>query len=303
MRIGILTSGGDAPGMNAVLAGAARAGAVAGHHVLGIESGFAGLVQRRTRQLDFAGLRDTLNRAGTFLGTSRWPRLRSAEGVAEATRAVKALDLDRLVIVGGAGSLAGAASLAEAGVPVVGVPATIDGDTRYPTATIGMDSAVNFGVRAIDDLRATATALPGRAFLVETLGGDTGHLAVAVAEASCCPIVLTPEQPWDPAEVAGRMRDEVRDGYSIAILGEGVGFAADIARVLEVPFGGRIRPTTLGHGMRGAQPSARDRRLGLLAGEAAIGAAERGAESTVLVLDKSAGVGILPIGSAAGRTS
>lgn len=280
MRIGVLTSGGDAPGMNAVLLGVA----LAGQQIVGIEGGFAGLVEGRTRALDACTLRDSLHLSGTVLGTSRWAPMRTPAGVAEAVAAVKRLELDRLIVVGGAGSLAAAAALAAAGIGVIGIPATIDGDTPYATATIGMDSAVNHGVRAIDDLRATARSLPGRAFLVETLGGDTGHLARAVAEAACCPIVLTPEEPWDPADIAARMRVELAEGYTIAIVGEGVGFAADIARTLQGLFGDRIRPTTLGHGMRGAPPSAADRRLGLLAGQTAVQIAHSDTSSRALVL-------------------
>jgi len=284
MRIGILTSGGDAPGMNAVLLGAALAGVESGHEVLGIEAGYAGLAERRTRALPVPAAREALGRSGTALGTSRWPRLRDPAGLADAVQAVKALRLDQLVVAGGAGSLAGAATLAGAGVPVIGIPATIDGDLPYPTVTIGTDSAVNYAVRAIDDLRASAGSLTGRAFLVETLGGGSGFLARAVAEAASCPIVLTPELPWDPADVAARMRAETREGYSIAIVGEGVGFAADVARLLEGHLGDRIRPTTLGHSMRGAPPSAADRRLGLAAGATAIHLADQGAAPCALVL-------------------
>jgi 6-phosphofructokinase 1 len=266
--------------MNAVLLGAT----LAGHRLVGIEGGFAGLVEGRSRALDTRTLRESLHLSGTVLGTSRWAPMRTPAGVAAAVTAINRLELDRLIVVGGAGSLAATAALAAAGIGVIGIPATIDGDAPYETATIGMDSAINHGVRAIDDLRATARSLPGRAFLVETLGGDTGHLARAVAGAACCPIVLTPEEPWDPADVAARMRAELVEGYTIAIVGEGVGFAADIARTLQGFFGDRIRPTTLGHGMRGAPPSAADRRLGLLAGRTAVQIAHSETSSCDLAL-------------------
>jgi 6-phosphofructokinase 1 len=272
MRIGILTSGGDAPGMNATLVGATLATRDAGHDLVAIAAGYAGLLAGRTRDLDapaMPSLSCLLDRSGTVLGTSRSPDMRTPDGQARAARAVQRLGLDRLIVVGGAGSYAGATALAGEGVPVIVVPGTIDRDMPYDSDTIGTDSALNYAVRAIDDLRATAVSLPGRAFVIETLGGDTGHLARAVAEIACAPVVLVPEQAWDPAEVAERMRQGLRDGYVFVVIGEGVGTATDIARTLEGPFGDRIRPTTLGHSMRGARPSALDRALGLRSGRAA----------------------------------
>jgi len=290
LRLGILTSGGDSPGMNAALLGACREAESHGHVLLGIARGYQGLLGGELRPLSSPEILVRLSESGTLLGTSREPRMRSEEGIDAAAAAVRALG-DALIVVGGKGSLTAAAQLAARGARVFGIPGTIDGDMHYPTATLGMDSAVNYGARIIDDLRVTALAMPGRYFLVETLGGDTGYLARATARVAGCELVITQDEPFDAAAFARRMRAALeRDRFCIAVLAEGVGFATHIGAELEQELGARVRPTIIGHSMRAAPPSAFDRRLGLEMGAQAVQLALEGASSCMIGFDLGAGL-------------
>jgi len=173
-------------------------------------------------------------------------------------------------VIGGNGSLIGAAQMAADGLVVVGIPGTIDGDVAG-AVTLGMDSALNYAVSYIDALRITAESLPDRCFLVETLGGNTGWLARRTAELCLAPVVLVPERPVDLDDAAEGMRRELAERrYSIAVMSEGVGSAVRIAARLESLIHERVRPSVIGHSMRGAPVSAEDRRLGLAFGVAAV---------------------------------
>lgn len=272
-RIGLLTSGGDAPGMNAVIVGALRHAAEAGVELCLVEDGYRGLVARRTIRATLADAMHRFHRAGTWIGTSRWPDLQAPDGLAAATQGIEESGLDSLIVVGGAGSLAGARALHGVGVPVVGVPATIDNDVPGVPVTLGLDSAVNYALRVIDDVRVTATSLPHRAFLVETLGGSSGNLARAVAEAAAVDLVITPEDADAWHAVVARLPAEVEAGHGLVVTGEGVGPAQSVADDLQDATGLRIRVTVLGHGQRAASPTAADRRTGLALGRAAVDAA------------------------------
>ena len=185
--------------------------------------------------------------------------------------------MDGLVVAGGAGSRAGVDRLRpRSPVPIAFVPATIDNDVAGSDETIGFDSAVNHGVRELDSLRATADALRGRAFIVETLGANCGRLAEAIHAASPVAVVLTPEHPLDLEAAAAVLRAATQEGYGIALMTEGCGEAADVGRRLGEMIGSRVRPTVLGHGQRGAPPSARDRTLGLASGRLAVAALHDG---------------------------
>jgi 6-phosphofructokinase 1 len=272
MTPAVLTSGGDAPGMNAVVAGVAEAAPGA----LGVRRGYEGLSEGRLAPLDPEEVRRWCGTAGTFLGSSRYPALR--DGLA---RCAAVLDgTDGLVVVGGDGSLRGARALAEAGVRVAFVPATIDNDIEGTARTVGHDSAVAYGVAVIEQLRLTARAVPGRAFLLETLGGPTGHLARAVAAAAGVDAVLTPEE-FDLAAVAALLaaREE-----AIAVLGEGAGNAVEVGARLAELLGRRVRPTILGHAQRAAPVTELDRTLGLAAGRLAAGALLAGRSGYVALL-------------------
>jgi 6-phosphofructokinase 1 len=281
MRFGVLMSGGDAPGMNAVLSGALDRATKLGIDLVGVEAGFEGLCAGRTRPLGRAEVDAAEGRAGTILGTSRFPDLKTPSGVQRCVDAIGELALDGLIVVGGEGSMTGAASLAAAGATVVAVPATIDNDVPGTGMTIGHDSAVNYGVRAIDDLRMTATSMPGRSFVVETLGGSSGNLARAVAAATGVVDLIVPETPPDLDVLAARIRELTPGGHVIVLMCEGAGNAVAIADDLSKRSGVRMHFTILGHSQRGAVPTATDRTLGRAAGSAAVVALAAGRSGLV----------------------
>jgi 6-phosphofructokinase 1 len=282
VRIGLLTSGGDAPGMNAAIAGAGARAEELGGHVIGIADGFAGLAARRTTAVDALAARARLHDPGTWLGTSRWPQLREPEGRRACCDAVGELQLDGLVVIGGHGSALGARALAgAAAVPVAFIPATIDRDIAGTELTIGMDSAVAYGVDAVDRLRITGRSLKGRGFLLQTLGAPHGYLADAVAAAAAVDHVLVPERPFDLARIARELAELATVGAAIAVMSEAVGDAVRIAEALAEAAGIRVHPAILGHAQRAATPSALDRTLGLAAGRAAVEAVARGASAAV----------------------
>ena len=269
LRVGILTSGGDAPGMNAAIAGACERADRAGAEVVGIRGGFAGLAAGRAFALTVAGARAHAHEAGTWLGTSRWAALLEPEGQDACRRAIAELGLDALIVIGGHGSALGARSLAGA-VPVAFVPATIDRDVAGTDLTIGMSSAIGFALTAIDQLRTTGRSLPGRAFLLQTLGAPNGFLADAVARAAGIDLVLVPERPVDLDAIAAGLRERAPTGAAIAVMSEAVGDAVHMAEELARRAGVRVHPTILGHAQRAAPPSAQDRLMGQEAGALAI---------------------------------
>src|SRR4051812_34885963 len=266
--IGILTSGGDAPGMNAAIAGACeRLGRVGGRAV-GVRDGFAGLAAARVQRIEPAGTRPSSREPGTWLGTSRGAPLATREGRQACQDAITALGLDALLVIGGHGSAQGARVLTDA-IPVAFVPATIDHDINGTEATIGMDSAIRYALDAIDRLRVTGRSLPGRAFVVQTLGAPNGYLADAVAEAAGIEEVLVPERPYDLDAIARRLRESAPLGTAIAVMSEAVGDAVSVAAALAESAGVRVHPTILGHAQRAATPSELDLALGRAAGRSA----------------------------------
>jgi 6-phosphofructokinase 1 len=274
MRLGLLTSGGDAPGMNAVVHAFAVEAGARGDAAIGVRGGFGGLVDGATVDLaDEAFGAVIVGRGGTVLGTSRAPDLRSAEAVEAVKAGLRALALDGLAVAGGSGTRAGVERLRDATrLPIVFVPATIDGDVAGSEGSIGFDSAVEHGVRALDDLLASAVSLPGRAFLVEVLGADCGRIAEAMAAAAPVDAVLVPERPPELEAVAAAMSSALERRHAIALMTEGCGEAGEMARRLGALMGTRVRQTVLGHGQRGTSPTARDRTLGLEAGHLAAAA-------------------------------
>ncbi len=272
LRLGVLTSGGDAPGMNAAVVGVCEAAEPAGAEVLGFARGFHGVSTREHSAITASLARRFLREAGTWLGSSRHAEMRTRDGLRRVKQALDDERVDGLAVIGGAGSLAGARALAGLGMPVAFVPATIDNDVPGTGSTIGIDSAVNDAVGVIDQLRITGRALPGRAFVVETLGGDTDHLAVAVAAAAGLAGPLLSLAPAEIERVAARLPGAAQVGEAIVVMPEGIGDAVAVAAALARASGVRVHPTILGHAQRAARPSARDLALGLAGGRAAAGA-------------------------------
>jgi|YNPNPStandDraft_1061719.scaffolds.fasta_scaffold00115_28 6-phosphofructokinase 1 len=268
--IGVLTSGGDSPGMNACVVAIARAAEMKGIGARGIIGGFRGLVEGNSIPIagEIAGLG---RRGGTFLGTSRGSdelkdRLRTM-----GPDALKCCGIDALVVLGGEGSLAGAALLASVGAPVVGVPCTIDNDVFGTDATIGFDTAVNKAVMLANDIVDTAEALPGRLFVLETCGGTTGHIAIATAYAVGADAVCVPEVPFSVEAASAHIKNRMDEGatHGLVVLCEMQG-TWDISERMSQLTGRRTRVTALGHSQRGGNPSFRDRLLARELGRAAV---------------------------------
>lgn len=269
MRIGVLTSGGDAPGMNAAIAGVCEKAEQAGAEAVGFARGYRGLCTGEVSKITTAQARRYLHHAGTWLESSRYPELRTQDGVRRACEALRAAGVDALAVIGGDGSLQGARTLGHAGLRVAFIPATIDNDILGTETTIGIDSAVNYAVGVIDQLRITGRSLRGRAFIVQTLGGQTQQLALAVAAAAAVENLLLTGQPVELESVASNLRRQADQGDAIAVMPEGIGNAVDIAAGLERHAGVRVHPSILGHAQRAARPTSKDLAIALEAGRAA----------------------------------
>lgn len=293
LRIAILTSGGDASGMNAVVAGACERATALGGELLGVRGGFLGLAERRVEPVSPRDAERHAGESGTWLRTSRWPGLHEAAGRHACADAITALGLQGLVVVGGSGSARGAEVLST-WLPVVLVPATIDADVPGSPSAIGVDSAVAYGVRVVEELRITGRSLPGRAFVVQTLGAPHGHLAAGVASAAGVDEILVPEVPYDLDAVARRLGVRATSGDAVVVMSEAIGDAVDTAAALAERAGVRVHPTILGHAQRAAPPSRLDLAAGRAAGHAAV---ETLAEPTsaLIALDRTGDIGRKPL--------
>ena len=274
-RIAVLTSGGDAPGMNAAVRAVVRAGHAAGLEVVGVRRGFGGL---HRGEMGLLGPRDVANiiqRGGTMLLTARSHTWRSPEGRARGAEYLREWGVDGLVVIGGDGSFRGGALLQEEhGVKVIGVPGTIDNDLYGTDNTIGFDTAVNTALDAIDRLRDTA-ASHERIFVVEVMGRDSGFIALSVAVAGGAEEVLVPESSAHIPEVIDAVRVSVAKGKtsSIVVVAEGVaGGGAGVVQEIEAATGLEARLSILGHIQRGGTPTAADRILASRLGEGAVNA-------------------------------
>jgi len=262
--IALLTSGGDAPGMNPCIRAIVRAGLWRGLKVVGVEDGFEGLIHERFRQIGARDVGGILQRGGTILQTARCPEFMEAQGQREAIRAINNAEIDGLVVIGGDGSLRGAQALAERGIAVVGVPASIDNDIFGTDMCIGVDTALNTIVDAIDKLRDTASS-HNRAFLVETMGRMSGYLAMQAGIVTGAELVLVPEVPTNVEVVAHTMEAAYQRGKShcIVVVAEGANppISELAAMINSRDLGFSTRVTILGHIQRGGKPTSFDRLL------------------------------------------
>lgn len=290
-RISVLTSGGDAPGMNAAVRAVVRAGIAQGWDVVGVRSGYTGLIKG-----DFVplGLRDVggiIQLGGTVLGSSRSDEFKTETGRAKALAALHAAAIDGLIIIGGDGSQAGAYRLSQSGFPVVGIASTIDNDLYGSEITIGVDTALNVALEAIDRLKVTASS-HRRAFLVEVMGRKSGYLALMAGIAGGAEVVVIPEKEITPEEIAREFRSGYERGkrHAIAVVAEGARYNAQ--RLVEYfqehheRLGFDLRVTKLGHVQRGGAPSAFDRLLATRFGVAAIGQLSQGRDGVLIGLLK-----------------
>lgn len=275
MRLGVLTSGGDAPGMNAAIRAAVRQADALGHEVFGIYRGYQGLLEGDWALLASRSCANILQRGGTLLHTARCPEFHRAERRVEAAARLHAAGIEALVIIGGDGSFRAAEALhREHGVPCAGIPGTIDNDLPGTDRTLGFDTALNTAVEAIDRIRDTASS-HGRLFLVEVMGRSSGMLAVHTAIACGAEAVLYPESPNDTYEslVSQLHANWIRGKRSSIVVvaeGDGVGNAMAVGDRLKRDYGLDLRVVVLGHIQRGGSPSAMDRIWGSRWGSEAV---------------------------------
>ena len=271
-RIGILTSGGDAPGMNATIRAVVRAGINSGMEVYGVTRGFHGLWKGEISPIGMRDVSETLQRGGTFLMTARSKTFTTDAGVLKGAKMMEVYGLDALVVSGGDGSFKGARALARVGVPVIGIPGTIDNDIGCTDYTIGYDTSMNTAMEAIDKLRDTASSHE-RCSVIEVMGRSAGYIALNVGIATGAEVILIPEVPYDfDRDVLRVILDGRNKGkrHYIVIVAEGAGDATDIATRIEKQTGIESRPTILGHLQRGGSPTLRDRTTASLMGVRAI---------------------------------
>jgi 6-phosphofructokinase 1 len=284
--IAVLTSGGDAPGMNAAVRAVVRAGIDLGLDVWGIERGYAGLLEGQFVKLDPGAVSNIIQRGGTMLRTARSEEFMTKVGRARAARELSHRDVDTLVTIGGDGTFRGAALIAqEQRVKVIGIPGTIDNDVAFTDATIGYDTAINTALDAIDRIRDTAAAHE-RFFIIEVMGRNSGHIAIAVGLACGAEAILIPEIKKDIAALAMKLERGKALGRTSSILvaaeGKKAGEVYALARELGKKLGVELRVVVLGHIQRGGSPTARDRNLATRMGAAAAKAAFEGRSGVMI---------------------
>ncbi|MFD1466265.1 6-phosphofructokinase [Lapidilactobacillus mulanensis] len=270
-KIGILTSGGDAPGMNAAIRAVALRAFDEGLEVFGINYGFAGLVAGDVFPLTREILADKIARGGTFLYSARYPEFAKVEGQLKGIDQLKKFGIDALVVIGGDGSYHGALRMTEHGYNTVGLPGTIDNDIPYTDFTIGFDTALTTAVDAIDKIRDTATSHQ-RVFVVEVMGRGAGDLALWAGVAAGAEAIVVPEKEYDIEAISKKLTDYREAGHdnAVIVIAEGVMSAADFKAELDKHGDFDSRATTIGHVQRGGSPTARDRVLASKMGNYAV---------------------------------
>ena len=259
--IGVLTSGGDAPGMNAAIRAVVRRGLSSGLKVKGIQKGYNGLLNEEIIDMTARDVSDTIERGGTILYTARCAEFRTAEGQQRGAEICRKHGIDGLVVIGGDGSFAGAQKLANLGINTIGIPGTIDLDIACTEYTIGFDTAVNTAMEAIDKLRDTSESHE-RCSVVEVMGRTAGHIALWTGIASGAEYILTTEKyHGDIQRIISKIQDRRKLGKKnhIIVNAEGVGNSAEMAKIIEVATGVETRATILGHIQRGGNPTCKDR--------------------------------------------
>ena len=270
--IGVLTSGGDAPGMNAAIRAVVRTAVHAGLNVKGIMRGFSGLLEEEIVDMDAKSVADIINRGGTILYTARSSEFRTEEGQKRGAEVCRKHGIEGLVVIGGDGSFAGAGKLAALGINTIGVPGTIDLDIACTEYTIGFDTAVNTAMEAIDKVRDTSTSHE-RCSIIEVMGRRAGYLALWCGIANGAEDVLLPElYDYDEQALINNIIELRKRGkkHHIIVNAEGIGHSASMARRIEAATGVETRATILGHMQRGGSPTCRDRVYGSMLGAYAV---------------------------------
>ncbi|MCD6242479.1 6-phosphofructokinase [Candidatus Bathyarchaeota archaeon] len=271
-RIAVVTSGGDAPGMNAAIRAIVRTAYPKGLKIFGFRRGFEGLINDNKVKLDPRSVGGIIHLGGTMLHTVRCPEFKRKKGLLKAAETLKKNRIDGLIVIGGNGSFKGAYELSQhCGTAIIGVPATIDNDVYGTDETIGFDTAVNTAVSLIDKIRDTAVSHE-RVFIVEVMGRKRGFLALEVGLTVGAESILVPEIKVDTEKICERIIENIKKGKrsNIIVAAEGVNITRKLARIIEKKTKCEVRITVLGHVQRGGHPTARSRMLACLFGEKAV---------------------------------
>lgn len=298
-NIAVLTSGGDAPGMNAAVRAVVRTGVSRGVNVFGVLQGYSGLIEGNFKRMGSRDVSSIIQRGGTILGSARCPEFRTEEGIELAMRRLRGAGIEGLVVIGGNGSQTGSNQLRKAGFPVIGVASTIDNDLYGSDVTIGVDTALGVALNAIDNLKVTASS-HRRALLVEVMGRKCGYLALMAGIAGGAEAIVIPEIEANPEALAQHIQDGYERGkpHAIVVVAEGAKYNAEgLCRYFEehnLLLGFEFRSTVLGYVQRGAVPTCNDRLLGTRLGAEAAERLIKG-ESGVLVGVQKAEVTATPL--------
>ena len=259
-KIGVLTSGGDAPGMNAAIRAVVRTAISKNMEVMGIYRGYNGLINGDIKPLNVRSVSDVIQHGGTMLYTARCKEFRFEEGLQKAKKTCLEQGIEGIVVIGGDGSFRGAADLSARGIPCVGIPGTIDNDISMSEYTIGYDTAMNTAMELVDKLRDTSQS-HDRCSVVEVMGRHAGFIAVNTGIACGATCIVVPEVPWTIEAVCDKIKQTRETGkhHFIVVVSEGVGNSAEIAKQIEMHTGVESRATILCHVQRGGSPTIRDR--------------------------------------------
>ena len=281
--IAVLTSGGDAPGMNAAVRAVVRAGINKGMKVYGVYRGYNGLLNGDVEEMNLRSVSDIIGNGGTMLYTARSEEYATPAGIQRAADFCRSIGVSGVVVIGGDGSFRGAADLSAQGIPCIGLPGTIDNDISCTEYTIGYDTAMNTAMEMIDKIRDTAQS-HDRCSVVEVMGRNAGYIAINVAAAVGAEAVITPEKPYDLNAIAQKMEQTKKSGktHFIIVVAEGVGKTEYITRTLQDLTGIESRATILGHVQRGGSPTVRDRVVATEMGYHAVELLEQGIGNRVV---------------------
>ena len=282
--IGILTSGGDAPGMNAAIRGVCRKALLNGMNVIGIQRGYSGLLNEEMFEMNKHSVSDIIERGGTILGTARCPEMLTEEGQKKAADICNEHGIDTLVVIGGDGSYRGALSLSRLGINAIGIPGTIDLDIACTDYTIGFDTAINTAMEAIDKVRDTSSSHE-RCSIIEVMGRNAGYIALWCGIANGAEDILLPEKyDYDEQKIVDNIINNRKHGkkHHIIINAEGIGHSTSMARRIEAATGIETRATILGYMQRGGSPTCKDRFYGSIMGAYAADIAAAGRKNRVI---------------------
>lgn len=288
-KIAVLTSGGDAPGMNAAVRAVVRTAMHENMEIYGVVRGYSGLINDELIPMDLRTVSDTIHRGGTVLYSARCPEFRTEEGMQKAVATCKRRGIEGVVVIGGDGSFRGARDLTARGIPCVAIPATIDNDISCCDETIGYDTAANTVIDMVDKLRDTSQS-HDRCSVVEVMGRHAGWLAMTTGIAVGATAILVPEVEYDfQKDIVDKMKYTAATGkhHFIIVVAEGIGNVNDIAKQIEEATGVESRATVLGHVQRGGSPSSRDRNLASRMANYAVHLLEEGKSNRVVAIQNN----------------